>query len=104
MSKRVVGSDGDVAVLASQFPLTFADDKLVPAFLVFCRPELTSQTEVGVGDGVVAVTAARSAAGALAAADPLVRAVRRGVNGGPAAVTPTGTSPPWKLTTRAQAA
>ena len=57
--KRVIGSDGKVAVLAGPFPLPFADDKLVPAVPAFGTPELTAQTQVsvGVGDGFVAVKA-----------------------------------------------
>jgi hypothetical protein len=55
--KRVIGSDGKVAVIAGPYPLPFADDKLVPAVPVFGTPELTAQTEVsvGVGGGWVAV-------------------------------------------------
>ncbi len=58
-SKRVVGSDGKVAVLAGPFPLPFADDRLVPAVPVFGCPELASETVVSVGtaEGVVAVRA-----------------------------------------------
>jgi len=58
-SKRVVGSDGKVALLAGPFPLPFADDRLVPAVPVFGCPELSSQTavSVGYGDGFVPVTA-----------------------------------------------
>lgn len=59
VSKRVVGSDGKVALLAGPFPLPFADDKLVPAVPVFGCPELTSQTvvSVGVAEQTVAVQA-----------------------------------------------
>ncbi len=59
VSKRVVGSDGKVALLAGPFPLPFADDKLVPAIPVFGNPELSSQTSVSVAtaDGFVAVQA-----------------------------------------------
>lgn len=58
-SKRVVGSDGKVAVLAGPFPLPFADDRLVPAIPVFGCPELAAETTVSVGtaDGCVAVRA-----------------------------------------------
>jgi hypothetical protein len=58
-AKRVVGSDGKVALLAGPFPLPFADTKLVPAVPVFGCPELSSQTVVSVGttDGFVAVRA-----------------------------------------------
>ncbi len=58
-SKRVVGSDGKVALLAGPFPLPFADDRLVPAIPVFGNPEVSSQTQVSVaqGNGCVAVTA-----------------------------------------------
>ncbi len=58
-SKRVVGSDGKVALLAGPFPLPFADDRLVPAVPVFGCPELTSQTvvSVGVAEQTVAVQA-----------------------------------------------
>ncbi len=48
-SKRVVGSDGKVALLAGPFPLPFADDRLVPAVPVFGGPEVSSQTQVSVG-------------------------------------------------------
>ncbi len=47
--KRVVGSDGKVALLAGPFPLPFADTKLVPAVPVFGCPELSAQTQVSVG-------------------------------------------------------
>ncbi len=58
-SKRVIGSDGKVALLAGPFPLPFADTKLVPAIPVFGNPEVSSQTQVSVaqGNGCVAVTA-----------------------------------------------
>lgn len=57
--KRVIGSDGKVALLAGPFPLPFADDKLVPAVPVFGNPELAGQTVVSVGhdNGFVAVKA-----------------------------------------------
>lgn len=57
--KRVVGSDGKVALLAGPFPLPFSDDKLIPAIPVFGNPELTAQTAVSFGhdNGFVAVKA-----------------------------------------------
>ena len=59
VTKRIIGSDGQAALLAGPFPLPFADDRLVPAVPAFGCPELSAQTTVSVGtaDGVVAVTA-----------------------------------------------
>lgn len=58
-TKRVIGSDGKLALLAGPFPLPFADNKLTPAVPVFGNPDLSSQmtVSIGIGDGFVAVKA-----------------------------------------------
>ncbi len=58
-SKRVVGSDGKVALLSGPFPLPFTDDKLIPAIPVFGNLEWTTQTTLSVGyvEGFVGVKA-----------------------------------------------